>query len=84
MGQRLIRLANWLNTGVCQVCKTSNASEAEFIRESRSSGELLQIMAAIDSRVSLENTSRESVPAEVSLHNYTGTLSVPDPAESAA
>lgn len=65
-----------------------NATGAEFIRQSTCSGELLKTMAVVESsvkylcRVSLENTSRENVLAEVSLYNYTGTWSVPNPAGS--
>lgn len=62
-----------------------NAVRAEFIRESTDSGELLQTMAARESRVKhlcrvcLENTNEES-EREVSLYSYIRTLSVPSAA----
>ena len=66
-----------------------NTVRAEFIRESTDSGELLQTMAAVESRVKhlcrvcLENTNKESEWEEVSLYNYIRTLSVPSAVGSA-
>lgn len=63
-----------------------NAVQAEFIIESTDSGELLQTMAAIESRVKhlcrvcLENTNKESEREEVSLNSYIRALSVPSAA----